>query len=126
LRRAAVHLNLKNCAILSPIGGFRTRVVIATKYIRATMVVIALLLASTANLVDFSYDADHDETTPPVVVNLQFVLRAQRSVPRAVTVAQIAVRLNFFVQSSPLPALRAETALVPIERPPQHLLPLLC
>jgi hypothetical protein len=100
--------------------------VITAKYIRGAMVLMALLLASVANLMDFSYDADHDETTPPVVLDLHFVVRAQRRIPQAVIPAQKLVRSHIAMQSPSRGLLAGSKNSPPQERSPQHQVPLLC
>ena len=40
------------------------------RLLRGTVLGVMLLLAATANLVSFSYDADDDDDTPPVTVEL--------------------------------------------------------
>jgi hypothetical protein len=101
------------------------KTVITTKYIRGTIVVITLLLAAAANLMDFSYDADHDETTPPVVVEFHFIGSAQQRAPRAVVLAQGLKPVQSF-SHSPARTVVAGTVRFSIETPPQRLLPLLC
>lgn len=46
---------------------------ITAKYTRGLIVFLTLLLAAAANLMYFSCDADHDEATPPVIVEFQFL-----------------------------------------------------
>jgi hypothetical protein len=45
-------------------------------YLRATLLGLALLLAGLANFVSMSYDADEQDSVPPVTVELKFVVRA--------------------------------------------------
>lgn len=104
--------------------------VIATKYIRDSVVFVTLLLAAAANLMYCSCDADHDETTPPVIVEFHFVVRARSSLgsqaavilPTALTPARIpnqALSLKSLTVSArePLPAEQSSA---------QVALPLLC
>lgn len=104
--------------------------VIATKYIRDSVVFVTLLLAAAANLMYCSCDADHDEATPPVIVEFHFVVRARSSLgsqaavilPTALTPARIpnqALSLKSLTVSAraPLPAEQSSA---------QVALPLLC
>jgi hypothetical protein len=100
--------------------------VITTRYIRGALVVIALLLASAANLVEFSYDADHDETTPPVVVDLHFVVGTQHRLPRVVVLAEGLKLTHSFVLYRNRNFVAGLNHLSPTEPSPQHSLPLLC
>lgn len=50
---------------------------ITARSIRGFTIGVTLLLAAAANLMYFSCDADHDKTTPPVIVEFHFVVRAQ-------------------------------------------------
>lgn len=50
------------------------------KVLRATVLGLMLLLAGAANLVCISYDADDDEDTPPISVELNIVTPSKRSI----------------------------------------------
>jgi hypothetical protein len=104
----------------------QAKVVITTRYIRGVMVILALLLASAANLVEFSYDADHDETTPPVVVDLHFVVGNQHRLPRIALFNQGLKPAHSFASYPDRNFVADVNHLSPIEPSPQHLLPLLC
>lgn len=47
---------------------------------RSTVLALMLLLAGTANLVSVSYDADDDDDTPPVTVELNLVAPCKKSI----------------------------------------------
>lgn len=47
---------------------------------RGTVLALMLLLAGTANLVCVSYDADDDEDTPPVTVELNLVAPCRKNI----------------------------------------------
>lgn len=51
---------------------------VPNRWLRATVLGVMLLLAATANLVSFSYDADDDDDTPPVNVELSIVTSPER------------------------------------------------
>ena len=48
------------------------------RWLRGTVLGVMLLLAATANLVSFSYDADDDDDTPPVNVELNIVTSTKK------------------------------------------------
>jgi len=50
------------------------------RLIRGALLGLMLLLAGAANLVCISYDADDDEDTPPVSVELNIVAPSKRSI----------------------------------------------
>jgi hypothetical protein len=75
----------------SAVGIFRRSSLIKVSYCRGLVLLLALLLACTANLMCISCDPDHNEQTPPLHVDFSFVVRghsgihAPRFVPQTPT-----------------------------------------
>jgi hypothetical protein len=65
---------------------------ILTRYLRGAVLGMMLLLSGMAGMVCFSYDADGDESTPPVTVEFNGVVPSKKGIqvssPRTSTVAQ--------------------------------------
>jgi hypothetical protein len=63
-----------------------------TRYLRGAVLGMMLLLSGMAGMVCFSYDADGDESTPPVTVEFNGVVPSKKGIqvssPRSSTVAQ--------------------------------------
>ena len=63
-----------------------------TRYIRGAVLGMMLLLSGMAGMVCFSYDADGDESTPPVTVEFNGVVPSKKGIqvssPRSSAVAQ--------------------------------------
>jgi hypothetical protein len=63
-----------------------------TRYLRGAVLGMMLLLSGMASMVCFSYDADGDESTPPVTVEFNGVVPSKKSIQvsslRSSTVAQ--------------------------------------
>ena len=63
-----------------------------TRYLRGAVLGMMLLLSGMAGMVCFSYDADGDESTPPVTVEFNGVVPSKKGVqvasPRSSAVAQ--------------------------------------
>ena len=62
-----------------------------TRYLRGAVLGMMLLLSGMAGMVCFSYDADGDESTPPVTVEFNGVVPSKKGIqvssPRSSTVA---------------------------------------
>lgn len=62
-----------------------------TRYLRGAVLGLMLLLSGMASMVCFSYDADGDESTPPVTVEFNGVVPSKKGIqvssPRSSTVA---------------------------------------
>lgn len=62
-----------------------------TRFVRGAVLGMMLLLSGMASMVCFSYDADNDESTPPVTVEFNGVVPSKKSVqiarPRSSVVA---------------------------------------
>ena len=62
-----------------------------TRFLRGAVLGMMLLLSGMASMVCFSYDADNDESTPPVTVEFNGVVPSKKSVqisrPRSSVVA---------------------------------------
>jgi len=98
------------------------------RLLRGAVLGMMLLLAGTANLVCISYDADNDEDTPPVSVELNIVTPCKRSIqlPKPHTNART-FRLRDEKPLTDLVALNeAPSELAPQikEGPPEFLVPL--
>jgi hypothetical protein len=63
-----------------------------TRYLRGAVLGMMLLLSGMAGMVCFSYDADGDESTPPVTVEFNGVVPSKKGIqvssPRSSSVAQ--------------------------------------
>ncbi len=63
-----------------------------TRYLRGAVLGMMLLLSGMAGMVCFSYDADGDDSTPPVTVEFNGVVPSKKGIqvssPRSNTVAQ--------------------------------------
>jgi len=63
-----------------------------TRYLRGAVLGMMLLLSGMAGMVCFSYDADGDESTPPVTVEFNGVVPSKKGIqvssPRSSAVAQ--------------------------------------
>jgi hypothetical protein len=63
-----------------------------TRYLRGAVLGMMLLLSGMAGMVCFSYDADGDDSTPPVTVEFNGVVPSKKGIqvssPRSSTVAQ--------------------------------------
>ena len=63
-----------------------------TRYLRGAVLGMMLLLAGMAGMVCFSYDADGDDSTPPVTVEFNGVVPSKKGIqvssPRSSAVAQ--------------------------------------
>jgi hypothetical protein len=70
--------NANDC--ISPGGEIMTQ--FFHRIFRGTILALMLLLAGTANLVSVSYDADDDEDTPPVTVELNLVAPCKKNIPQ--------------------------------------------
>lgn len=51
-----------------------------TKCVRSAVLAMMLLLAGLASMVCFSYDADNDESTPPVTIEFNGVVPSKKSI----------------------------------------------
>ena len=62
-----------------------------TRFVRGAVLGMMLLLSGMASMVCFSYDADNDESTPPVTVEFNGVVPSRKGVqtsrPRSIVVA---------------------------------------
>jgi hypothetical protein len=100
-----------------------------TRFLRGAVLGMMLLLSGMASMVCFSYDADNDETTPPVTVEFNGVVPSKKSVqisrPRASMVAQHfrgseppSIDFSAFVVLAATPALdkASPQLLVPLRR----------
>jgi hypothetical protein len=71
------------CQIMKPL---------LTRFLRGAVLGMMLLLSGMAGMVCFSYDADGDESTPPVTVEFNGVVPSKKGIqvssPRSSTVAQ--------------------------------------
>jgi hypothetical protein len=96
------------------------------KLFRGTVLGLMLLLAGAANLVCISYDADDDEDTPPISVELNIVTPCKRSIQ--LPKLQIHARTFRLQDEKPSTGLLASAQFQPApllnEGPPQLLLPL--
>jgi hypothetical protein len=74
-------------------GGGVNRIMkpLLTRYLRGAVLGMMLLLSGMAGMVCFSYDADGDESTPPVTVEFNGVVPSKKGIqvssPRSNTVA---------------------------------------
>src|SRR5690349_24598688 len=63
-----------------------------TRFLRGAVLGMMLLLSGMASMVCFSYDADNDESTPPVTVEFNGVVPSKKSIqisrPRSSVVAR--------------------------------------
>jgi hypothetical protein len=63
-----------------------------TKFFRSAVLAMMLLLSGMAGMVCFSYDADGDESTPPVTIEFNGVVPSKKSMqvpkPHSTTAAQ--------------------------------------
>lgn len=63
-----------------------------TRYLRGAVLGMMLLLSGMAGMVCFSYDADGDDSTPPVTVEFNGVVPSKKGIqvssPRSIAVAQ--------------------------------------
>ena len=64
----------------SAVGIFRRSRLIKISYCRGVVLLLALLLACTANLMCISCDPDHNEQTPPLSVDFSFVVRGHSGI----------------------------------------------
>ena len=69
----------------------RTMKPLVTRYLRGAVLGMMLLLSGMAGMVCFSYDADGDDSTPPVTVEFNGVVPSKKGIqvssPRSNTVA---------------------------------------
>ncbi len=69
----------------------RTMKPLLTRYLRGAVLGMMLLLSGMAGMVCFSYDADGDDSTPPVTVEFNGVVPSKKGIqvssPRSSTVA---------------------------------------
>lgn len=78
---------------LSGEGSRKTRSMklLITRFLRSAVLGMMLLLSGMASMVCFSYDADNDESTPPVTVEFNGVVPSKKSIqisrPRSSVVA---------------------------------------
>src|ERR1044071_3782391 len=70
----------------------RSMKLLITRFLRGAVLGMMLLLSGMASMVCFSYDADNDESTPPVTVEFNGVVPSKKSIqisqPRSGVVAQ--------------------------------------
>src|SRR3954454_15600911 len=72
-------------------GVNRTMKPLLTRYLRGAVLGMMLLLSGMAGMVCFSYDADGDDSTPPVTVEFNGVVPSKKGIqvsrPKSMTVA---------------------------------------
>lgn len=77
-------------------GVNRTMKPLLTRCLRGAVLGMMLLLSGMAGMVCFSYDADGDDSTPPVTVEFNGVVPSKKGIqvssPRSITVAHHQVR----------------------------------
>jgi hypothetical protein len=70
----------------------RSMKLLITRFLRGAVLGMMLLLSGMASMVCFSYDADNDESTPPVTVEFSGIVPSKKSIqisgPRSSVVAQ--------------------------------------
>jgi len=98
-----------------------------TRFLRGAVLGMMLLLSGMASMVCFSYDADNDESTPPVTVEFNGVLPSKKGIqisrPRSIVVAH-------HIRGTEPPALDFSAAVLLVSAPalvqgsPQLLVPL--
>jgi hypothetical protein len=97
---------------------------------RSSLLGLALLLAVLANFVSFSYDADEQDSVPPVRVELKFVVRSSLRAHAFQSTLTATSHHDAGTARSQMPAIVAlHDAEFMLEMPvtsPQRLLPLLC
>jgi hypothetical protein len=93
---------------------------------RGTILALMLLLAGTANLVSVSYDADDDEDTPPVTVELNLVAPCKKNIqfPRQQAHARAFRLRDEKPQTEVLTSVRFESAPLFQSGSPQSVVPL--
>lgn len=102
----------------------------AGHYLRSSLLGLALLLAGLASFVSLSYDADEQDSIPPVTVELKFVVRASACAHGSQLGSTVAVDHNIRSARS---RMAVEVTLNDVQTnrgflssSPQRLLPLLC
>lgn len=97
------------------------------KYFRGAVLGLMLLLAAAANLVCVSYDADNDEDTPPVTVEMNLIAPAGRSthLPSRNVQAEIVRQGDLHAAAAnPVTAFSTQSSIVLNTSSPQQAVPL--
>lgn len=100
------------------------------QYLRSSLLGLALLLAGVASFVSMSYDADEQDSVPPVTVELKFVVRASASTHGSQIGSPAMAHHNVRSARNPMPVValfkgpRLNSDLPELSS--QHPLPLLC
>ena len=107
----------------------RSMKLLITRFLRGAVLGMMLLLSGMASMVCFSYDADNDESTPPVTVEFNGVVPSKKSIqisrPRSSVVAHHSrgtELLSIDLTAAVLPSIVSTPALV--QASPQLVVPL--